>query len=87
LPLYDGKFDPKGYVKLELAVHSELCKHDLSEEQKILAAAGVLNDYALPVWKRTSLLATWNSTLDSYTTFKHGGLQRMDRAVTTCCLP
>jgi hypothetical protein len=49
LPLYDGKFDPKGYVKWELAVHSEFCKHDLSEEQKILAATGVLIDYALAV--------------------------------------
>jgi hypothetical protein len=52
LPLYNGKFDPKGYVKRELAVHLEFCKHDLSEEQKILAAAGVLIDYALAVWKR-----------------------------------
>jgi hypothetical protein len=49
LPLYDGKFDPKGYVKWELAVHLEFCKHDLSEERKILATAGVLIDYALAV--------------------------------------
>jgi hypothetical protein len=48
LPLYDGKFDPKGYVKWELAVHLE--------EQKILAAAGVLIDYTLAVWKRLCTL-------------------------------
>jgi hypothetical protein len=51
LPLYYGKFDPKGYVKWELAVHLEFCKCDLSGEQKILATAGVLIDYALAIWK------------------------------------
>jgi hypothetical protein len=49
LLLYDGTFDSKGYVKWELAVHLEFCKHDLSEEKKILATSGVLIDYALAV--------------------------------------
>jgi hypothetical protein len=65
LPLYDGKFDPKGYVKWELAVHLEFCKHDLLEEQKILAAARVLIEYALDVWKRLCrhdrIPKTWNA--------------------------
>jgi hypothetical protein len=65
LPLYDGKFDPKRYVKWKLAVHLEFCKHDLSEEQKILAIAGVLIDYALAVWKRLcrhdKVPKTWNA--------------------------
>jgi hypothetical protein len=51
LPLYDGKFDPKEHVTWELAVHLKFCKHNFSEEQKILAAAGVLIDYALAIWK------------------------------------
>jgi hypothetical protein len=65
LLLYDGKFNPKRYVKWELAVHLEFCKHDLSEEQKILVVAGVLIDYALAVWKHLcrydKVPKTWNA--------------------------
>jgi hypothetical protein len=32
LPSYAGEFDPKGYVKWELAL--VFCKHDLSEKKK-----------------------------------------------------
>jgi hypothetical protein len=64
LPFYLGEFDPKRYVKRELVVHLEFCKHNLSEEQKILAAAEVLIDYALAVWKclcrYDKLPKTWN---------------------------
>jgi hypothetical protein len=35
----------------------------------------------------TSLLATSCDNLDSYTLVEREGLQEMDRAVTTCCLP
>jgi hypothetical protein len=65
MAITDGKFDPKGYVEWELAVHLEFCKHDLSEEQKILVAAGVLIDYALAIWKRLcrhdKVPKTWNA--------------------------
>jgi hypothetical protein len=65
LLLYDGKFDPKGYVKWELGVHLEFCKHNLLEEQKNLADAGVLIDYTLALWKRLcrhdKLPKTWNA--------------------------